>query len=118
MSSGFVSAGTNDQPLERDQEWHTAQKEIEENRWRKEEEAENYANQNGKSLYDVLQDNKGEATLYLSLCAYPLLLRSWPLIILGLLRSNSHIRLSLYALSAAILELDCVIVLHRVCELD
>ncbi|KAJ5610890.1 hypothetical protein N7510_007609 [Penicillium lagena] len=55
MSSGFVSAGTNEQPVERDDEWLKAQQELEEERRRKAE----IGNQNdGKSLYEVLEQNK------------------------------------------------------------
>lgn len=60
MSSGFVSGGTVDQPIERDDGWLQAQKEIEANRRRKEEESRQ---EGGKSLYEVLQQNKGEYTL-------------------------------------------------------
>lgn len=59
MSSGFVSSGTLDQPIERDDDWLQAQKEIEANRRRKEEGRQD----GGKSLYEVLQQNKGEHTL-------------------------------------------------------
>ncbi|KAL9598569.1 MAG: hypothetical protein Q9219_004400 [cf. Caloplaca sp. 3 TL-2023] len=55
MSSGFVSGGTTDNPIERDEEWLTAQREIEANRRRKEEEGRQ---EGGKSLYEVLQGNK------------------------------------------------------------
>ncbi|KAL9002022.1 MAG: hypothetical protein Q9188_005029 [Gyalolechia gomerana] len=55
MSSGFVSGGTTDNPLERDDEWLKAQQEIEANRRRKEEEGRQ---EGGKSLYEVLQNNK------------------------------------------------------------
>ncbi|KAL8783381.1 MAG: hypothetical protein Q9195_009409 [Heterodermia aff. obscurata] len=55
MSSGFVSGGTTDKPTERDDEWLKAQQEIEANRRRKEEESRQ---QGGKSLYEVLQNNK------------------------------------------------------------
>ncbi|KAL1647537.1 hypothetical protein SLS61_007363 [Didymella pomorum] len=55
MSSGFVSGGTADAPIERDDEWKQAQREIEEKRREKEE----LGKQNeGKSLYEVLQANK------------------------------------------------------------
>ncbi|KAF3053211.1 hypothetical protein E8E11_011755 [Didymella keratinophila] len=55
MSSGFVSGGTADAPIERDDEWRQAQREIEEKRREKEE----LGKQNeGKSLYEVLQANK------------------------------------------------------------
>lgn len=57
MSSGFVSGGTADAPIERDDEWRQAQREIEEKRREKEE----LGKQNeGKSLYEVLQANKGD----------------------------------------------------------
>ncbi|KAB8339249.1 hypothetical protein FH972_022183 [Carpinus fangiana] len=50
MSSGFVSAGTGEDPPQRDAEWLAAQKEIEAAQLRKKEEA----NPNdGKSLYEV-----------------------------------------------------------------
>ena len=57
MSSGFVSAGTNDQPLERDDEWHRVQQELEEERRRK---ADIGKQDGGKSLFEVLQNNKSE----------------------------------------------------------
>lgn len=56
MSSGFVSGGTTDKPIERDDAWLTAQQEIEANRRRKEEEGRQ---EGGRSLYEVLQTNKG-----------------------------------------------------------
>lgn len=55
MSSGFVSAGTLDEPTERDDEWRRAQQELEETRRRK---AEIGKQDGGKSLYEVLQQNK------------------------------------------------------------
>ncbi|KAJ5151921.1 hypothetical protein N7492_010216 [Penicillium capsulatum] len=55
MSSGFVSAGTTDQPVERDDEWLKVQQELEEERRRK---AEIGQQNDGKSLYEVLQQNK------------------------------------------------------------
>ncbi|CAL8583396.1 hypothetical protein XPA_009020 [Xanthoria parietina] len=55
MSSGFVSGGTTDKPIERDDEWLKAQQEIEANRRRKEEEGRQ---EGGKSLFEVLQNNK------------------------------------------------------------
>ena len=73
MSSGFVSGGTTDQPIERDDEWLQAQKELEANRRLKEEQSRQ---QGGKSLYEVLQSNKGD---YLR----PLLLFNnvlWPIV--------------------------------------
>ena len=57
MSSGFVSAGTNEAPVERDDEWLKAQQELEEERRRK---AEIGKQNDGKSLYEVLQQNKSE----------------------------------------------------------
>ncbi|KAJ5366589.1 hypothetical protein N7541_000530 [Penicillium brevicompactum] len=55
MSSGFVSAGTNEQPIERDDEWLKAQQELEEERRRK---AEIGKQDEGKSLFEVLERNK------------------------------------------------------------
>ncbi|KAK8193231.1 N-terminal domain of NEFA-interacting nuclear protein NIP30-domain-containing protein [Phyllosticta capitalensis] len=57
MSSGFVSGGTNEEPIERDEEWLKAQQEIEATRQRK--EAEKHQD-GGKSLYEVLQANKAK----------------------------------------------------------
>lgn len=57
MSSGFVSGGTTEQPIERDDEWIQAQQEIEAARRRKEEEGRQSG---GKTLYETLQANKGE----------------------------------------------------------
>ncbi|KAJ5898360.1 hypothetical protein N7504_008648 [Penicillium tannophilum] len=55
MSSGFVSAGTTDQPIERDDEWLKVQQELEEERRKK---AEIGKQNDGKSLFEVLQQNK------------------------------------------------------------
>ena len=60
MSSGFVSAGTNEQPIERDAEWLRAQQELEEERRRK---AEIGKQDDGKSLFEVLERNKSEPNL-------------------------------------------------------
>lgn len=57
MSSGFVSGGTVDEPVERDDEWRRVQQELEEERRRK---AEMGRQEGGKSLYEVLQQNKSE----------------------------------------------------------
>lgn len=57
MSSGFVSAGTNEEPVERDDEWLKAQQELEEERRRKAEIGQQV---DGKCLYEVLQQNKSE----------------------------------------------------------
>ncbi|KAJ5158933.1 uncharacterized protein N7500_008584 [Penicillium coprophilum] len=55
MSSGFVSAGTNEQPIERDDEWLRAEQELEEERRRK---AELGKQEGGKSLFEILERNK------------------------------------------------------------
>ncbi|KAF3385319.1 hypothetical protein F1880_002199 [Penicillium rolfsii] len=55
MSSGFVSAGTNEEPVERDDAWVRVQKELEEERRKK---AEAGQQKDGKSLFEVLQQNK------------------------------------------------------------
>ena len=60
MSSGFVSGGTTEEPKERDQQWLDAQKELEAERQRKAEEGKQ---EGGKSLYEVLQQNKGTVIL-------------------------------------------------------
>ena len=57
MPSGFVSAGTNEEPIERDDDWLRAQQEVEANFRRKQEEGKQT---DGKSLYEVLQQNKGD----------------------------------------------------------
>lgn len=59
MSSGFVSGGTVDAPIERSDEWLAAQKELEASRQRK---AELARHTDGKSLYETLEANKGTAT--------------------------------------------------------
>lgn len=58
MSSGFVSGGTIDNEVERDDAWRAAQKEIEEKRRLKAEEEDQHG-ASGKSLFEVLQANKG-----------------------------------------------------------
>lgn len=63
MSSGFISAGTNEQPIERDDEWLKAQQELEEERRRK---AEVGQQNDGKSLFEVLQQNKSEITFFIA----------------------------------------------------
>ncbi|QSZ29107.1 hypothetical protein DSL72_003617 [Monilinia vaccinii-corymbosi] len=55
MSSGFVSGGTADAPIERSDEWLAAQREIEANRQRKAIAARQ---QDGKSLFEILEANK------------------------------------------------------------
>jgi hypothetical protein len=58
MSSGFVSGGTVDAPIERSDEWLAAQQELEANRQRK---ADLARQTDGKSLYETLEANKGTA---------------------------------------------------------
>lgn len=70
MSSGFVSGGTTEQPSERNDEWLRAQQEIETNRQRKEEEGRQ---QGGRSLYEVLQNNKGDYVCSCFVCSVALL---------------------------------------------
>ncbi|KAK8196579.1 hypothetical protein M8818_006744 [Zalaria obscura] len=53
--SRFVSGGTIDEPVERDDAWLKAQQEIEAKRRQKEEESKQ---EGGKSLYETLQANK------------------------------------------------------------
>jgi hypothetical protein len=55
MSSGFVSGGKAGQETERDDDWKRAQQEIEDARRAK---ADLAAQQDGKSLFEVLQANK------------------------------------------------------------
>ncbi|PSN72934.1 hypothetical protein BS50DRAFT_629030 [Corynespora cassiicola Philippines] len=57
MSSGFVSGGTVDEPTERDDAWREAQAEIERKHLEKQQQA---VDNGGKSLYEVLQDNKAK----------------------------------------------------------
>ncbi len=56
MSSGFVSGGTADAPIERSDEWLAAQEELEATRRRK---AEELRQSGGRSLYETLEANKG-----------------------------------------------------------
>lgn len=56
MSSGFVSGGTADAPIERDAAWLAAQQELEATRRRKAEESRQ---SDGRGLYETLQANKG-----------------------------------------------------------
>ncbi|KAN0067737.1 N-terminal domain of NEFA-interacting nuclear protein NIP30 domain containing protein [Elaphomyces granulatus] len=55
MSSGFVSGGTIGDPVDHDDEWRRAQQELEEERRQK---AELGKQEGGKSLYEILQQNK------------------------------------------------------------
>ena len=59
MSSGFVSGGTADDPIERSDEWLAAQKELEANRLQR--KAEEARQADGRSLYETLEANKGTA---------------------------------------------------------
>lgn len=56
MSSGFVSGGTTDAPIERSDEWRAAQEELEATRRRK---AEELRQNNGRSLFETLEANRG-----------------------------------------------------------
>ena len=60
MSSGFVSGGTIDKPNECDDEWRAAQAELEAKRLEQEDRDRQH---DGKSLYEVLQANKGDTLL-------------------------------------------------------
>ena len=55
-----MSGGTIENPIDRDEEWRVAQAEVEAQR-RAKEEADKQ--NDGKSLYEVLQANKGDARL-------------------------------------------------------
>lgn len=57
MSSRFVPAGSTDDTAPDMDDWDQARKDIEETRRRKEEESRQ---EGGKSLYDILQQNKGK----------------------------------------------------------
>lgn len=57
MSSGFVSGGTTDAPIERDDKWLAVQLEIE--RERREKKDKEKAAAEGKSLFETLEANKG-----------------------------------------------------------
>ena len=56
MSSGFVSAGTNEEPIKRSDEWLAARQEIEANRQREAIEARQSG---GRSLFETLKANEG-----------------------------------------------------------
>ncbi|EAS27678.3 uncharacterized protein CIMG_10283 [Coccidioides immitis RS] len=55
MSSGFISAGATEYTPGNDEEWQRVKKELEESRKRK---AEQGTQEGGKSLYEILQQNK------------------------------------------------------------
>lgn len=63
MSSGFVSGGTADKPIERSDEWLAAQKELEANRAQRAAAAKQ---PDGRSLYETLEANKGTSYKQLS----------------------------------------------------
>jgi NEFA-interacting protein NIP30 len=63
MSSGFVSGGTIDDPVDHDDEWRRAQQELEEERRQK---AEIGKQEGGKSLYEILQQNKSKWSVSMS----------------------------------------------------
>jgi hypothetical protein len=63
MSSGFVSGGTADAPIERGDDWLSAQREIEANIQKKAIEARHQTD--GRSLYETLEANKGTAIFIL-----------------------------------------------------
>lgn len=60
MSSGFVSGGTADAPVKRDQEWLQAQADLEAARLAKAQAAAQAAS--GRGLFETLQANKGILT--------------------------------------------------------
>jgi len=63
MSSRFVSAGSNEEPTERDEAWEKAQKMIEATRQPKPRVGEQ---EGGKSLFETLEANKGDFDLAIS----------------------------------------------------
>ena len=70
MSSGFVPSGNVSNPTSRDEEWTKAQSDLDAARRRKEELSQQ---QDGKTLYEVLQANRGD---YALLHIFHLLLKS------------------------------------------
>jgi hypothetical protein len=58
--SRFVSGGSLDKPVERDEAWLKAEQELEEKR---REKAELERKQGGKSLFEVLEANKGDYSI-------------------------------------------------------
>jgi FAM192A/Fyv6, N-terminal domain len=59
MSSGFVSAGSEEKRPEKDDDWLKAQRAIDNGRGQKLEAGKQ---EDGKSLYEVLQQNKCKST--------------------------------------------------------
>ena len=65
--SRFVSAGTDEVPTERDEAWAKAQQQIEAT---KQQKATSSGQQDGKSLYETLQANKGDFTWHFAAQTY------------------------------------------------
>lgn len=65
MAERFVSAGTSEDPPDRDDEWLAAQRELDANALRKKAAAAagSGMQEGGKSLYEVLQANKGISSI-------------------------------------------------------
>lgn len=59
MTSRFVPAGSTDEGAARGDDWDQARQDVEDTRRRKEEEGRQ---EGGKSLYEVLQQNKGKSS--------------------------------------------------------
>ena len=59
--SRFVSGGTNDEPTERDEAWLKAQQEIE-SKAAARKAAQSGKQDDGKTLYETLQANKGDSS--------------------------------------------------------
>jgi len=76
MSSGFVSGGTADAPIERSDEWLAAELELEATRRRKADEAA--AANSGRSLFETLEANKGFLPPLLPLPSLSLLQSQFP----------------------------------------
>jgi hypothetical protein len=63
--SRFISAGTEEEPTERDEAWQKAQQELEAKKLQKAEEDKQ---EGGKTLYETLQANKGLPSFPNSTC--------------------------------------------------
>lgn len=67
MADRFVSAGTAEEPPERDEEWLAAQRELDEQAAARKKQTTSTAGpglqEGGKTLYEVLQANKGSCPL-------------------------------------------------------
>lgn len=66
MSSGFVSGGTTDAPIERDDKWLAVQLEIEKERQERKDKEKAAAE--GKSLFETLEANRGVFVSSYRLC--------------------------------------------------